>query len=226
MTQDPVPPITPRRFLQKLVWIYLAGTSGAVGVVILLMYAGLNMSLEQWLLFFSALPAAMAVFIGPDIVLLRRDARPVMKALRILDSGQHIATRFLNDATAALLNLPFRSFLRVTFVHGPLAALAMVLVLEGFNYTLDVGFVDWQVWTMAACILFFAAPVHAIIEYFSLNRMIEPILVGLNQFRDEDDQADQLPKLIAVRLREKLLYLSLFVAAIPLVFFAGSTMVK
>jgi len=226
MTQDPVPPITPRRFLQKLVWIYLAGTSGAVGVVILLMYAGLNMSLEQWLLFFSALPAAMAVFIGPDIVLLRRDARPVMKALRILDTGQHIATRFLNDATAALLNLPFRSFLRVTFVHGPLAALAMVLVLEGFNYTLDVGFVDWQIWTLAACILFFAAPVHAIIEYFSLNRMIEPILVGLNQFRDEDDQADQLPKLIAVRLRDKLLYLSLFVAAIPLVFFAGSTMVK
>ncbi|NDF70653.1 MAG: GAF domain-containing protein [Betaproteobacteria bacterium] len=226
MTQDPVPPITPRRFLLKLVWIYLAGTIGAVGVVILLMYAGLNMSLEQWLLFLSALPAAMAVFVGPDIVLIRRDARPVMKALRILDTGQHIATRFLDDATAALLNLPFRSFLRVTFVHGPLAALAMVLVLEGFNYTLDVGFVDWQVWTMAACILFFAAPVHAIIEYFSLNRMIEPILVGLNQFRNEDDLADQLPKLIAVRLRDKLLYLSLFVAAIPLVFFAGSTMVK
>jgi len=223
---EPTVPIAAGPFLRKLVWIYLAGTVAATVVVLLLMYAGLNMSLEQWLLFFAALPAAVAVFVGPDIVLIRRDARPVMKALRILETGQHLANRFLDDATSALLNLPFRSFLRVTFVHGPLAALTMVLMLEGFNFTLDVGFVEWQIWTMAACILFFAAPVHAIIEYFSLNRMIEPILVGLNAFRDEDDRTDELPKLIAVRLRDKLLYLSLFVAAIPLVFFAGSTMVK
>ena len=215
-----------RRFLLKLVWIYLAGTNAAVGVVMLLMYAGLDMTGQQWLMFFAALPFAIAVFVGPDIVLIRRTSRPIVRALDALQAGQDIAGEVLSQATAALLNLPFNSFLRVTFVHGPLAALAMVLVLNGFNLTAEGGFVQWQIWTMAACILFFAAPVHAIVEYFSLNRLTEPILVALNAFRDEAGRAEQIPKLIAVRLRDKLLYLSLFVAAIPLLFFAGSTMVK
>ena len=228
MTTGPVPaiPIKARQLLLKLVWIYLAGTIAATLVVMLLMYAGLDMTTQQWLMFFAALPVAIMVFVGPDIVLIRRTSRPIVQALDILDAGQPIAGTPLNEATAALLNLPFNSFLRVTFVHGPLAALAMVLVLNGFNLSAEGGFVQWQIWTMAACILFFAAPVHAIVEYFSLNRLIEPILVGLNNFRDEAGRAEQIPKLIAVRLRDKLLYLSLFVAAIPLLFFAGSTIVK
>ena len=228
MTTTPVPaiPIKARPLLLKLVWIYLAGTVAATLVVMLLMYAGLDMTATQWFMFFAALPVAIAVFVGPDIVLIRRTSRPIVEALDLLESGVAISGQPLNQATAALLNLPFNSFLRVTFVHGPLASLAMVLVLNGFNLTAEGGFVQWQIWTMAACILFFAAPVHAIVEYFSLNRLIEPILVGLNAFRDEAGQAEQIPKLIAVRLRDKLLYLSLFVAAIPLLFFAGSTIVK
>ena len=228
MTISPAPaiPIKARPLLYKLVWIYLAGTIAATLVVMLLMYAGLDMTTQQWVMFFAALPVAIAVFVGPDIVLIRRTSRPIVEALDIIHGGQPIGGSALNQATAALLNLPFNSFLRVTFVHGPLAALAMVLVLEGFNLSVDGGFVEWQIWTLAACILFFAAPVHAIVEYFSLNRLIEPILVGLNAYRDEAGQAEQIPKLIAVRLRDKLLYLSLFVAAIPLLFFAGSTIVK
>ena len=228
MTTAPAPaiPIKARPLLWKLVWIYLAGTVTATLVVMVLMYAGLDMTLQQWLMFFAALPFAIMVFVGPDIVLIRRTSRPIMTALELLEAEGGVSGQALADATAALLNLPFNSFLRVTFVHGPLAALAMVVVLEGFNMTVAGGFVEWQIWTMAACILFFAAPVHAIVEYFSLNRLTEPILVGLNAVRDEAGQAEQIPKLIAVRLRDKLLYLSLFVAAIPLLFFAGSTIVK
>ncbi|MBU3694656.1 MAG: GAF domain-containing protein [Rhodocyclaceae bacterium] len=228
MTASAAPslPIQARTLFWKLVWIYLGGTLSAVGVVLLLMYAGLDMTPRQWLLFFAGLPFAVAVFVGPDIVLLRRTSRPILRALDMIAGGQTVSAKALNEATAALLNLPFNSFLRVTFLHGPLAALSMVVVLNAFNLTAEASFVQWQIWTMTACILFFAAPVHAIFEYFSLNRLIEPILVGLNAFRDESSQVEQVPKLIAVRLRDKLLYLSLFVAAIPLVFFAGSTMVK
>jgi adenylate cyclase len=226
MTTLPEALVSSRNFLLKLVWIYLAGTNAAVAVVMVLMYAGLDMTGQQWVMFFAALPFAIAVFVGPDIVLIRRTSRPILRALDALASGQRVAGDVLEHATAALLNLPFNSFLRVTFVHGPLAALSMVMVLNGFNLAAEGGFVQWQIWTMAACILFFAAPVHAIVEYFSLNRLIEPILVALNSFRDESGRAEQIPNLIAVRLRDKLLYLSLFVAAIPLVFFAGSTMVK
>ena len=219
-------PTTAKALFWRLVLIYLVGTCAATAVVLLLMYAGLDMTRQQWLMFFAALPFAIAVFVGPDIVLIRRHAQPV---LQVLDTLQRPATPdvdALNRAAAALLNLPFNSFLRITFVHGPLAALAMVVVLEGFNLYIDGGFVDWQVFTMAACIVFFAAPVHAIVEYFSLNRLIEPLLVRLNAYRDASAEAAEMPRLIAVRLRDKLLYLSLFVAAIPLLFFAGSTVVK
>lgn len=219
-------PITARQLLYKLTWIYLAGTLAATGVVLLLMYAGLDMTGRQWFLFFVALPFAIAVFVGPDIIMIRRTSRPIVHALETLEAGRTLQGGELNAATVSLLNLPFNSFLRITFVHGPLAALAMVGLLNAFNWTSEGGFVQWQILTMTACILFFAAPVHAIVEYFSLNRLTEPILVAFNNCRDEAGRAEQVPRLIAVRLRDKLLYLSLFVAAMPLVFFAGSTIVK
>jgi len=215
-------PFTARGLFWRMVLIYLVGTSAATGVVLLLMYTGLAFTPEQWWLFILTLPVAISVFVGPDIYLIRRHSAPVRRVLAAFERGQQPAPRELDVATAALLNLPFNSFLRVTFVHGPLAALSLVLVLESFNYTLDTAFVQWQIWTLVACIMFFAAPVHAIVEYFSLNRFVEPLIVAFSQRRDDAVQAEIAPKLVAIRLRDKLLYLSLFVAALPLLFFAAA----
>ncbi len=49
MTTAPVPaiPIKARQLLPKLVWIYLVGTVAATLVVMLLMYADLDMTTQQ-----------------------------------------------------------------------------------------------------------------------------------------------------------------------------------
>ncbi len=39
-------------------------------------------------MFFAALPVAIMVFVGPDILLIRRTSHPMMQALDILDARQ------------------------------------------------------------------------------------------------------------------------------------------
>jgi len=218
--------ISSKSFLLQLIRIYLYGTVTATGVVMLLMYLGLNMTTEKWLLFLMALPVATLVFISPDVFLIAKHSRPIRDVLYAIEHKQSPANDQIDRAITALLNLPFYSFVRVTFLHGPLACLALIATLFSYNHTLDFGFETWQIWTTAACILFFAAPVHAIIEYFSLNKLIPVLVKKMESHRDSKDALESLSRPIAVPLRFKLIYLSFFLAAIPMVFFAGSTLVK
>jgi len=218
--------LSSKALLWHLIRIYLYGTITATGVVTILMYLGLDMTTEKWFLFMMALPVATMVFISPDIFLIARHSRPIRHVLKVIEQKQAASGDEIDAAVTALLNLPFFSFLRVTFMHGPLACMALIGTLYSYNSSLNFGFATWQIWTTAACILFFAAPVHAIIEYFSLNKLIPPLMSKLESYRDRSEPNESISHPISVPLRYKLIYLSLFLAAIPMVFFAGSTLVK
>jgi len=213
-------------FLWHLIRIYLYGTLTATGVVMVLMYLGLDMTKEKWFLFLMALPVATLTFISPDVYFIVRHSRPIRFVIDEMEQDKVVSSNEIDAALTALLNLPFFSFIRVTFLHGPLACLALIATLFAYNHTLNFGFATWQIWTTAACILFFAAPVHAIIEYFSLNKITPSLISKIESYRDANEQGESMISPISVPLRYKLIYLSLFLAAIPMVFFAGSTLVK
>lgn len=220
------PPATARALFWKLVWIYQGGCAAAIGVTMTLVLLGLEFSLRQWIIMTSMMPAAILVYNSIDVVVIARHFKPIGTALRELDEHGRASEDVVAAALVRALNLPLFSFLRVTFLHGPLVSLLIWILMTAANPLFGADNAQWQVLTFTATALFFASPSHAIFEYFAVSRAVIPAILRLSR-----ELGDVLPPqhqrgLIAVRLKSKLLYLAIFVAALPLVFFALSTIFK
>ena len=216
---------TARALHRRLIWLYAQGAVVAVVLVLFLAYLGLGFTGRQWFFLLAATPPTMMVFLGPDIFLINRHLAPILKVLRLLDQGASPTSVDASRAKARALNLPFLSAVRVTLVHGPLAALAVVLVLLLENRIFDTGFAAWQLFIFFTIVFFFASPTHAIFEFFSVSRDMQSVIERLSahsrDLRDEDQKT-----LRSTSIRNKLLYLAIFVSALPLVFLAGSVIFK
>jgi adenylate cyclase len=219
-------PDSARALFWRMVVVYMQGSAAAVVIALVLALLGLEFTPYQWLVLFLAIPAGVGIYTSLDILAIRAHLRPIGLALRKLDAGEDVSTDQLADGVVQALNLPFLSFLRVTLLHGPLATVLLCLALLGGNWVADAGYAPWQVWTFAATTMFFASPTHAIFEYFAVSRDIEPVVRRLAQAMDEPLPPYSQKRLIAIPLRAKLLYLAVFVAALPLVFFALSVIFK
>ena len=214
-----------RKLLWHLIWLYVQGSLAAVVVIFLLAFLGLQFTGDQWLLLLAMTPVAVSVYMLPDIYVLYRHYQPIGNVLASLDRGGTPAESEVSRALVRALNLPFYSFIRVTFIHGPGATAVLIAILTAANFLFDGGFETWQILTFAATILFFASPTHAILEFFAISRHMAPVIERL-WARCGDLKAEHSKELVSINLREKLLYLSIFIAAIPLVFFAGSIVLK
>jgi adenylate cyclase len=161
----------------------------------------------------------------PDIYLIGRHVRPITRVLGALDRGGHPPSADVSKAIVRALNLPFFSFLRVTAFHGPSAAILAGLGMWLANQIAGSGYAPWQIIGVTLTIVLFAAPAHAIAEFFVTARKIVPeveqLWVHCAQIEPEDQR-----EIIAVPLRNKLLYLSIFVNSLPLLFFAASIVFK
>jgi adenylate cyclase len=215
-----------RALLWRLIWIYQGGCAAAVVITLVLVLLGLELTGYQWLVILLMLPAAVAVYNLADVWLLHRHARPVMDGLRALDRGGDAHEALLATALVRALNLPYLSFLRVTFLHGPLVTVLVYVVPSSANWLLGAGYAQWQILAFCATTLFFASPTHAIFEYFAVSRAMEPVILRLSQALGGTLPQSYRQGLIAVRLKSKLLYLAIFVTSLPLVFFAASMMFK
>lgn len=78
-----------------------------------------------------------------DVYVIRRHYRPLGDTLDILDRGQTPDNWSASRALVRALNLPFLSFVRVTFIHGPAAAGLVTLALWLGNVYADIGYADW-----------------------------------------------------------------------------------
>ena len=214
-----------RKLLLHLILLYVQGSAVAVVVTFLLGYLGLQLTGYQWVLLLSGTPLAVAAYVIPDIYFIARHFRPIGTVLEQLDKGEDPTASDISKALVRALNLPFYSFIRVTFIHGPGATSALSAVLVALNIFFDAGYEVWQILTFAATVLFFAAPTHAILEYFAISRHMVPTIERLWK-RSGGLDVGHIKDLVAIKLREKLLYLSVFIAAFPLVFFAGSIVLK
>jgi adenylate cyclase len=215
-----------RALLRRIVLLYIQASLAAVAVMFTLVLLGLDLDLQQWMIILVMTPFGVGLYVVPDVFVIRRQLRPISLILSRLDRGERPPTDEVSQAIVHALNLPFYSFLRVTFLHGPLATLSVLLVMIGADYLLDVHFALWQELTFAAAVALFAAPTHAIVEFFSISREMAGPISRLSPLAADGIRPEDQRRLISVRLRAKLLYLSVFIAGLPLIFFACSILFK
>jgi adenylate cyclase len=224
------PPVAGRDSARALFWrmvvLYLLGSLAAVIISLLLVFLGLELNGWQWAALMMGIPIGVSIYAAADIVAIRRHLRPIGPVLSALDRGERPDDERLAAALVQALNLPFLSFLRVTGLHGPLATILLCTVMYSANWLLDANYAHWQVLTFAATVMFFASPTHAIFEYFAVSRDIEPVIRRLGRAYGRQLPPPWQKRLISIRLKEKLLYLAIFVAALPLIFFAASVIFK
>lgn len=211
--------------LRDLVWIYVKGSLAAVVVTLLLVLLGLELTLGQLAYLLVAMPFIVAIYVIGDIYIIARHYRPIGAVLARLARGDRPPSAEVSKAIARTLNLPFYSFIRVTFFHGPAAAILLVLAMFVLNVVAGTGYQPWQVWILGATILIFASPTHAIFEFFAISRRVSGLVKQLWPYCEGLERADQ-DELISIKLSNKLMYLSVFVAALPLLFFAASVIFK
>ena len=178
---DPLPPPSDSAgtLLWRLIWLYVAGSVAAVVVTFALVLIGLEFTLRQWLLLFAIAAIVVPIYMAPDIFVIGRHYRPIGRFLRALGEGRSPTSRQASEAIVRALNLPFYSFVRVTFLHGPAATGLLVVGLVSANAFFAADYAAWQIVTFAATVLAFASPVHAIFEFFAISRGITPTVERL-----------------------------------------------
>ncbi|CAM9092289.1 unnamed protein product, partial [Phaeothamnion confervicola] len=214
-----------RQLLWRLFGIYVAGGTAGVSVTMLLALLGYEFTLQQWL--------AVGIFGTPgiiaytllDIWLIARHFRPLGETLALMEQGKTPDPATHSKGLACALNLPFLSFVRISLPHafGAAATGAGAMLLG--NWILDSQFQLWQIAIFNATILLFAAPAHAIVEFFWISRTLTPVIKYLSAFDDALLPQDAA-KLFAVRLRNKLSYLAVFVSTLPTIFITSSIILK
>ncbi len=214
---------------KRLIALYVQASGVAVLITMFLAFCGLEFTGRQWFLMLVGVTFGVPAYVIPDVMVLRRQFAPVGQALSFLD-GKHGTSGppdpdFYPRGLVRALNLPFLFFLRINFLHGPLATLLVVIVLNGANFFFDAGYETWQFLLLAFSILFFASPAHAIYEYFALSRMMIPVVERLWAAQGNLEECWQ-SKIKSIRLKSKLFYLSVFMTAVPLAFLAWSTVYK
>ncbi|MEE8333445.1 MAG: adenylate/guanylate cyclase domain-containing protein, partial [Alphaproteobacteria bacterium] len=216
----------PAKQLQmRLVMLYVVGSVVAVSTTMFLVLVGFEFTGYQWSLVIIIIPIVVPFFIFADIYLIIKHFRPVRAVLERFDAGEMPSLEEVSPAVSRALNLPFYSFIRVTFIHGPLASGGTVVALYLQNWLFDAGFETWQIVGFGVTILFFSSPAHAIFEYFNIQRALTPSFLFLWAHCPRLREADRM-EVIPINLREKLLYLAIFITALPLFFFAVSIMFK
>ena len=223
---SPIPRRSSKALFYRVSWLYLLASFAAAAVTLMLIIVGGEFTIRQWLIWGPMIPIGMALYTGPDILFIHFQLRPITKALDLLDDYKLPDRDILSDGIVQALNLPLLAFLRVTLFHGPIAMLMLVIALAISNLVFGAGFQMWQIGAFCATVIVFASPTHAIFEYFSVGREIEPVIRRLSQRLGEQLAPEKQAKLIAIRLREKLLYLAIGVASLPLIFFAFSVVFK
>jgi adenylate cyclase len=218
-------PITAPVLRRRLLLLF-ARTALLAGLgTIVLCFLGLEFTGEQWLKLLPFVPPALLLYLIPEVLLIERLYQPLGAALQALDRGSPPERAVLSHALVRALNLPYYAFLRITLVRGPGGALAAVLAPLAANYWLQAGFQTWQLVMFPALVLLFACPAYAVIEYFIWSRALEGTVEYLWHHCPQLEKEDQ-QHLIAIRLKSKLLYLCIFVTALPLLFVAFIVMFK
>ncbi|MET0269942.1 MAG: hypothetical protein ABW173_05890, partial [Sphingomonas sp.] len=129
-----------RALFWRLVWLYQGGCAAALVITLLLVLLGLELNPFQWGVLFGLMPPVVAIYNLSDVWLIGRHVKPVARALDDLDRDGTADEDVLAQGLVRALNLPFYSFMRVTFVHGPLVSILVCLSIPLMNAVVGAGF--------------------------------------------------------------------------------------
>ena len=229
LSRESVPPIPvdvpgppARRVYRELIWLEAKASGAAIVILFTLSLLGLDFTSEQWGFVLVGAPFCVSLYIIPDIYLINKHFRPIAVALSRLDRGEKPAPAEASAAVARALNLPLLSFLRISIVHGPVATASIMISFAILN-NFGAGIALWQQLIFAGTALLFSAPTHAMIEFFTITRQMAAPIARLAPFSGNSMLPEHQSRLVSIRLRSKLFYLSICIAGLPLVFFGVST---
>lgn len=161
---------------QTALWIYRLASLVATVEAFFLFFFGLELTLNQILLFVLFGFPAPVVMYALDRWLIGRHIRPIQTALDAFDSGQRPDPRIIVQGWIQALNLPTLTLLRVLTVHAPSVLLPLTALLWLADRISGVlGFAWWQFIILWLFWPITAVP-HAIVEYFLIARATRPFL--------------------------------------------------
>jgi adenylate cyclase len=208
---------------RDLIWLEAKASGAAICILFTLSFLGLDLTPEQWGFIALGTPFCVSLYIIPDIYLINHHYRPIGRALSRLDRGETPTRAEASRAVTRALNLPLLSFIRINIVHGPVATGSILISFGILNNFFGAGFALWQQLIFAGTALLFSAPTHAMIEFFRITHQMAAPIARLSRFAGDGILPLHRSRLVPIRLRSKLFYLSICIAGLPLVFFGIST---
>jgi class 3 adenylate cyclase len=166
------------RLEQTALWIYRIASLVATVEAFFLFIFGLDLTLDQIILFVLCGFPAPVVMYALDRWLIGRHVQPIQKALDACEAGQPPDPRTLVQGWTQALNLPTLTLLRVLTVHAPSVLLPLTALLWLADQLAGLGFAWWQFIILWLFWPITAIP-HAIVEYFLIDRAMRPILARL-----------------------------------------------
>ena len=228
---------------QKAVWVYRLASAVATLEAFFLFIFGMDLSSAQiWQFFLFGFPAVIVMYLL-DRWLIAGYAQPIQLVLAALDNGQPVTPGQASRAWAQALNLPTLTLIRVLTVHAPAVLLPLSLLCLLANRMAGLGLAGWQFIVLWLFWPVTAAP-HAIIEYFLIDRVIQPILARLDPLvRQQMAQIRQaatlsevlrlaagqqlpLPRIIRTTTAVQLAWMFVFVSLLPMLLLGTSTYLR
>jgi hypothetical protein len=160
---------------QTALWIYRLASLVATVEAFFLFIFGLDLTLDQIVLFVLFGFPAPVVMYALDRWLIGRHVRPIQTALDAFDAGQGPDPSLIVRGWIQALNLPTFTLLRVLTVHAPSVLLPLTALLWLANQVSGLGFAWWQFIILWLFWPITAVP-HAIVEYFLIARATRPIV--------------------------------------------------
>jgi class 3 adenylate cyclase len=168
-----------RTLEQKAVWTYRLASIAATVEAFFLFIFGLDLSARQtWLFFIFGMPATFVMY-ATDRWLIGRYVSPILPALAALEVGRVPELPTAYRAWVQSLNLSTLTLIRVLTVHAPSILLPISLLCGLANLFAGLDLKWWQF-----VVLWFFWPItavpHAILEYFLIDRISQPLLMRLD----------------------------------------------
>ena len=106
--------------LRDMSLIYIKASIFAVGAFVILLFTDSHFGFKHTLAFMVTISLMVPVYIIIDILVIRRHVAPLRRHFELEARGE-VDVEVAVNALIRLLNLPWKTVMRVLLLHGPLA---------------------------------------------------------------------------------------------------------
>lgn len=206
--------------LGDMIMIYVKASIFGVAAFIVLMVSDSHFTIQQVMAFMIAIVLLVPVYVVVDIFVIRKQVESLTRFFKKEDKNE-ISRDEAVEALICLLNLPWKTVIRIVTVHGPGAGLVAGTTIVLCEIFFDISFSQIQSVFLLGFVLLFAAPAHAFFEYFAVSRYCTRLLVQVwphcGGYPPELSE-----QVVQIGLRPKLIVLIVFVSTLPILFLGAS----